>query len=225
MSTRLKRSVILISALALVCAVGVTVAAMAIASHSTKHHRLRYHAASARLGRAFSVLDASSVKARSAAVTAYRLPEAVANVMPQTVAGTEPAAAVYAGGSYPTWVVPGASKICLVAGSTGPTSNPGSTCAELGWAEQHGLAIVTENSNGTPVVFGLAPNGNTSVDVTETDGSTRTVPVVHNVYEIVGGSPKTVKLKALSGIVWERTVGPMAPPPAESKPSQTPSSH
>jgi hypothetical protein len=216
--------VIVVSALVAVCAVGAVATAMATASHSTKHHSLRYHAASARLTRAFSVLDARSIEARSAAVTAEPLPDAVANVMPQRVAGIEPAAAAYAGGTYPAWVVPGTSKVCLVAGSTGPTSVPGSTCAELAWAEQHGLAIVTEDSMGTPVVFGLAPNGNTSVEVTETDGSTRSVPVANNVYEIVGGSPKTVRLKGLSGAVWERAVGPVSPPPAESKPAQTPRS-
>lgn len=224
MSARLKRPVIVASAVALVCAIGVVAAAMAIASHSSKHYRPHYHPASARLRRAFSVLDVRSIKARSAAVAAEPLPEAVANVMPQSVAGVDPAAAVYAGGTYPAWVVPGASKVCLVAGSTGPTSVPGSTCAQLAWAEQHGLAIATESSTGTPVVFGLAPNGNTSVEVTETGGSTRSVPVANNVYEIVGGSPKAVKLKGLSGARWERTVGPLAPAPAESKPSQTSSS-
>jgi hypothetical protein len=222
MSTQLKRPIIIFSALALMCAVGAVAAAMAIASHpTTTHHRAQYHAASARLRRAFSVLDARSVAARSAAATAEPLPGAVATVMPQKVSGTEPAAAVFAGSTYPAWVVPGASKVCLVAGSTGPTSVPGSTCAELAWAEQHGIAIVTEDANGTPVIFGLAPNGNTSVEVTETDGSTKSVSVTNNVYEIVGGSPKTVRLKGLSGASWDRTVGPLPAPPAESKPSQS----
>lgn len=223
MSTRLRRPALNVSALVLVCAIGVVAASLASASRPTMHHRLNYHAASARLQRAFSVLDRRSVAARSAASTTAPLPEAVANVMPKRVPGAEPAGAAYAGGTYPAWVVPaGSSKVCLVAGSTGPTSVPSSTCAELAWAEQHGLAIVTENSTGTSVVFGLVPNRNTSVAVTETDGSTRNVEVANNVYEIVGGSPKSVKANGLDGASWERTVGPMSPAPTESKP-HTPS--
>jgi hypothetical protein len=203
-----------------VCAIGVVAAAVASTSHSTNHRWSYRPAASAKLRRAFSVLDVHNGEARRSSVTAEPLPEAVASVMPQTVSGIETAAAAYAGGTYPAWVVPGASKVCLVVGSTGPDSVPGSTCAELAWAEQHGLAITTETSTGTLVVFGLVPNGNASVEVINTDGSTRSVPVANNVFEIVGGSPKAVKFKGLSGAAWERTVGPVSAPPPESKPSQ-----
>lgn len=58
----------------------------------------------------------------------------------------------------------------------------------------HGVAV----SDGS-MVFGLVPDGNSSVKVTNSDGTTESVPVLNNVYEITSGDPSTVTLKDASG--------------------------
>lgn len=221
MSIRLNRPVVIsASALAIICAVGAVATAMAMSSHHVTKLHARHSAVSFRLRRVFSVFVTHNPTAHSTALgtSEQPLPSAVANILPQEVSGVNPSEAVFAGGTYPTWVVPGSSKVCLVAGATGPHSVPSSMCSPISWAEQHGLAIVTEREGRLPVILGLAPDGNSSVQVAEADGATQSVPVVNNVYEIIGGSPKSVTIRGTSGALWHRVVGMPTVPASSSGP-------
>jgi hypothetical protein len=219
---RPKRPAVIVASLAIIGVIGGIATATATSSRPAAVSHIHRTAVPVRLRRAFSVLVSHRSVAHNATLgsTEHPLPAAVANVLPREVSGVNASEAVFAGGTYPTWVVPGANEICLVAGTTGTHGVPSSICGAISWAEQHGLAIVTEHDKQLPVVLGLAPNGNSSVQVTEADGATQSVAVINNVYEIVGGNPKSVTLKGLSGALWHRAVGMPSSPPEGSPPSR-----
>lgn len=137
------------------------------------------------------------------------LPTAVAQGISNT--GFDPSSAIFAGGAYSTWVIPGSSKVCLVHAAMGPGDVPGGVCGSTA-AATDGLAVATENSAGAPVVLGLVPFGNTSVEVTDADGSSSTVSVTKGVYEITSGSPSTVTLKNASGETTTRQLPALSAP-------------
>jgi len=110
-----------------------------------------------------------------------------------------------------TWVLPGASGVCsIVIGIVGPPPIGSGSCAPTSLAlagdyfdDWHGR---WDSAHPRPVTFiheftliGLAPDGNTTVTVTEADGSTRQVPVADNIYEVVGGDPTSITLRDASG--------------------------
>ena len=97
-----------------------------------------------------------------------------------------------------------------------PGDVPGGVCGPTSLAQEHGLAITTENAAGEPVIFGLAPAGNTSVGMTEVDGATESVPVTSEVYEVTGGSPNEVTLTAASGETVTRHVAILSLPAASA---------
>jgi hypothetical protein len=148
------------------------------------------------------------------------LPQGVIEGMEQAQPQMEPSSAAFAGGTYPTWVVPGADHVCLVLGTTGANSVPSSSCGSTASAEQHGLAISTENEAGTPVIVGLVPNGNPVVKVTNTNGTSKGVPVVDNVYEVTGGAPRTVTFRDGAGSETTRPVAVIPAPPPPSAPAE-----
>lgn len=132
----------------------------------------------------------------SAGPGTHPLPAAVVQGLSST--GPDPSSAVFAGGTYATWVVHGLSQVCLIHVGIGPGDVPGGVCGST-TAAAYGLAVTTENTAGAPVVLGLVPAGNAAVVVTDANGSTNTVAVANGVYEIIGGSPSTVTLKDRSG--------------------------
>jgi hypothetical protein len=219
MSTRSKSSAIgLLALAAIVVAVAVTTAGASSKNHAVKLHPRRSPVVSARLRQMFEVLDGTR-RARSASVGAsYEpLPAAVAQGMSSQ--GMDPNAAVFVGGTFPAWVVPGASEVCLVVGTTGPNSVPSADCATIA-ASESGLALVTRSA-GQPVVLGLVPNGNTSVQVTNTNGTKESIPVTNNVYEITKGKPSSVTLRGASGAsTTEPTAISPAPPATAPAPRQ-----
>jgi hypothetical protein len=144
------------------------------------------------------------------------LPAAAALGLSQ-IAGVDTSAAVFAGGTYPAWVVPGLTETCVIVGAVRPGDVPGGVCGSTA-AAIHGLALATENAAGTSVVLGLVPNGNASVKVTNADGTTENVPVTNNVYEVTGGTPSTVSLKEASGKRVTRHL-PVLSRPAPSAPA------
>jgi hypothetical protein len=224
MTSRVKSIAVVLPALAVVVAATVAMTASgAPPNHAVKLHSSPSPAASVRLREVFNVLRVGSQGAHSAYASAEQpLPAAVVEGM-RAQAGVDPSEAVYTGGIYPTWVVPGGTTICVVVGTTGPTSVPSSACGSISVAEQRGLAISTENSNGAPIVIGLAPNGNTSVEATNTDGTTETIPVANNVYEITTGRPDAVTLNDASGTPTTRYVAlPVPPPPSAPAGSAAP---
>jgi hypothetical protein len=159
--------------------------------------------------------DAMTSPMTSVGTNAQSLPAAAVrslSVMP----GLDPSAAVFIGGTYPVWVVPGSTAVCLIDAAMGTPSVLGGVCGTTSAAEERGLAVTTENASGTPIVLGLAPRGNTSVKVTNSNGTTENVPVTSGVYEITGGSPSTASLKEASGKETTRHLPELSRPPASA---------
>jgi len=156
----------------------------------------------------------------SASASYQPLPQGVVEGMDRAQPEMEPSSAAFAGGTYPTWVVPGANHICLVLGTTGANSVPSSSCGSTSSAAHQGLVISTENEAGTPVIVGLVPNGNSVVRVTDTGGTSKSVPVVDNVYEVTGGAPRTVTFRDGSGSETTRPVALVSAPPPPSAPAE-----
>lgn len=197
MARQPKRRVVAISAAIVIMAA----AAVATATASSKKHAAKLHATpnqtvSVRLIHMLKVLreDRARAHVASADTSSQELPQAVVKGLSGSRPGVDTSAAVFAGGTYPVWVVPGSTEVCLINGSTGPGDVPGGLCSPTSEVS-HGLAV----SDGS-IVFGLVPDGNTSVKVTNSDGTTESVPVVNNVYEITSGDPSTVTLKEASGV-------------------------
>jgi hypothetical protein len=125
MSQHTKKPVVVLAVLAILgTAIAVTTATATSKNHAVKLHTSTPHAISVRLGRVFHVLsDAHSATVDGAA---QPLPAGVVDAMSTSQPSLAPAAAVFAGGTFPTWVVPGSGEVCLVVGSTGPNSVPSS---------------------------------------------------------------------------------------------------
>jgi hypothetical protein len=219
MSKRSQSAAIIISMMGAV----VAVVAVTVAMASESNYAVPRVTVSARLGRTFGVLRRHDLTAHSASANASAQPLPVATEQGiNHFQGMDPSAAVFAGGTYPTWVVPGSSDVCLVLGATAPDRYPGGVCGSISGAERRGLAVTTENAAGAPIVVGLAPNGNSAVEVTNTNGTTESVPVTNNVYEITSGNPTTVSLKDASGTPTTRHVAVLSSPSPASAASVTP---
>jgi len=205
-----------IAAAVLVAIVAMAAIATAMASSSpraARRHTTHRHAVSGRLGHIFRALDARHVRAHrvSAATASVPLPAAVFDAMSRWNPGLNPSAAVFTGGTYPTWIVPGSTEVCLVVGPMRAHDVPGAVCGSVSGSE-HGFAMTTENAVGAPVVIGLAPDGNASVEVTNANGTSESVPVVNNVYEVISGTPSTATLKEASGRTFTRRLAVLRRP-------------
>jgi hypothetical protein len=105
--------------------------------------------------------------------------------------------------SADTWIQAGTSGLCTdVIGVVGPPPIGSGSCAPSS------LALAGDYFDSWPSTWphthvfklvGLAPDGNTAVTVTDTDGSNRQVPVTNNVYVVTGGHPSSVTLRDASG--------------------------
>ena len=157
-------------------------------------------------------------RARPAAASSHPVPVAVLEGTTQQV-GISPSAAVFAGGVYPTWIIPGSTEVCLMHGALGRLGTAGGICGLISAFEQRGLAEVAEVSSGVKVVLGLVPSGNVSVEVTNSDGSTESVPVADNVYEITSGEPVSVTLKNAGGATTTRRLPVITSSPPPSAPA------
>jgi len=110
-------------------------------------------------------------------------------------------------GKADVWMVPGGTGACLVD-QEGP-QGAGSTCNDASAVESGDLwtlDTIPYGTNGTlaQVLLGTAPDGNGSVSVAWTGGSSTVVPVVNNVYSVPIGSHKgwtSVTMKNSSGDV------------------------
>jgi hypothetical protein len=216
MVTRLKLAVIII----VIVAVGATVGAVTVGAMRASHRTSARTGSqiSPRLRHLFNVLSHvghSGSRTAAAAASSVPLPESVMLRMDARF-GHEPAS-IYTGGTYATWAVSNEGTVCLVVGAIGTRGVPSGTCSTTQEAES-GLMLVTETDVETPVVVGLAPNGNTSVDVTNADGATEKVPVINNVYEITTGKPTNISLAAASGSRVVRSI-PSLPSPPPSAPT------
>lgn len=91
------------------------------------------------------------------------------------------------------WATVDRDTICAVSqAAKASTFGPGRTCDEASTLEQDGQLLIGGSASGgesqTPGVvtylYGLAPDGVSSIDVTFTDGSSQTVPVVDNGFQL-----------------------------------------
>lgn len=221
MSKRSKRAAALIVPVLAVVAVVVGLVVQSSTASSKKGRASNAAAASnAQMHKAFAVLH--SADARMAAVTSQPLPASVLKGLSDSTApyapSLDPSEASYAGGTYPTWVVPGTGEVCLVVGAIGPKGVPSSSCGTSAEANAGEVILLTETATGAPLVFGLAPDTNSTVTVTEANGTTRSVPVTNNVYEITSGTPSSVSLKTTSGATTTESAA-LPPRPANTAPA------
>ncbi len=221
MSKRSKRAATAVLVLAVAGAIIGILTSSASSKDQTARTRTPAHQpVSARLGNVLGVLGHRGARAYGASLAAgvQPLPNAVFQGVSHE-ATLNPAAAVYAGGAYPTWIIPGSTEVCLMANATKPGDSAGGICGTIAALEQRGLAETTEGPTGAPLVLGLVPNGNATIEVTNADGTKNTVPVKNNVYEITTGDPVSATLKNASGATITRqlpviTAAPSSPPPA-----------
>lgn len=107
-----------------------------------------------------------------------------------------------------TWVIPGATQVCIFDNTgagvcNSPTSGPGSPAAG-GFLMRSGPSRLGRYS-----ILGLVPDGNHTVTISLGNGSRRTVPVVDNVYSVSGlpAAPTAVELKNAAGADKIVTIG------------------
>lgn len=124
-------------------------------------------------------------------------------------------AAVDAG---PASIMRGATYTCLTDAEEGVGGARVGVCGSRSDVERRGLAFATENASGVPVVIGLTPGGNSSVKVTSAGGTTENVSVTNDVYEIEGGNPSAVTLKAAAGNETTRQLPTLLQPPVLTEP-------
>jgi hypothetical protein len=108
-----------------------------------------------------------------------------------------------------TWVIPGATQVCIFddTGSgvcNSPTDGPGAPTTGGFYMRSSPGSL-----GGGYGILGLVPDGNNTVTLTLSDGSSRTVPVVNNVYSVSGlpAAPTAVELKDATGAVKTVTIG------------------
>jgi hypothetical protein len=179
-------SIILVVSAAVLGAIAVSQAAS-----TSRHLARRAH---------FSVLRSANAAASTAAAA---LPASTAKYVtePGTLAAEyeiEPAGAAYVEINATThaWVIPGRKGMCLVVpvwkGLSIDTS-----CGSTANAAGGSLVMILQPSSG-PVVYGLVPDG-ASVTVTNNDGTSKNVPVAHNVFLYAGLSARAVTVHPQGG--------------------------
>jgi len=115
--------------------------------------------------------------------------------------GIDPSLARYVAAAK-TWILPGSSGACIQTyRSQGPRTpiGTGGGCTATPAVLAGELVIRSTTSAGVITLVGLAPDGNTTVTITDTDGTARQIPVTDNVYVATGGHPSTITLNDASG--------------------------
>lgn len=178
-----------------VAAIAATLIASTASAHKARH---RPRAAAATSG-SMAILNAFSVLRKPAASGGAPLPpsaESAASDESSQAAKIEPelTAEVKVQAQYPVWIASENGQLCLIqSGVVGP-GVADSACGSYEEALAGKLIKFSTTPSGTPVIVGLAPNGNTSVQATEASGSSHALSVKENVYEIVGSAPHTITL-------------------------------
>jgi hypothetical protein len=110
------------------------------------------------------------------------------------------------------WATVDRDTICAVSETTHTsTFGPGRICDEASTLEQDGQLLIGGGATGsesqTPGVvtflYGLAPDGISSIDVAFTDGSSQTVPVLENGFQLALEG----KGKVLAHVTWRDASG------------------
>lgn len=118
-----------------------------------------------------------------------------------------------AGGDTGVWVVPGSNGACVVTETT-DTSGPlagksvdSGSCETTAAIMNEGLIAFVGEYGGAHRIFGLVPDGNTTVTLNFADGTAEEVPVTNNVVDAaIPSVPSSFGLKDASGAA--RTVQP-----------------
>lgn len=111
-------------------------------------------------------------------------------------------------GSGPVWIVPGRRGACVMSGQAAATiaPRPGQNITGCGMTDgvlQNGEVVRGGQSDGPTILFGLVPDGNTSVTLTFATGTRRRVAVVDNIVRAaVPAGAVTVAFRDAAGAPW-----------------------
>lgn len=180
---------------------GILLATNSLASPAaSSHHATAYrghHHVSSRLTMHFKLFRVNAAHAADAIGT----PARPADLGDVPGFGTDPSQAHYVQvqSGFGVWVVPGSAGVCMFV----PVSLPRGTiyrgrCNTVAAADSGGFRGIV-GQPGSRIAFGLVPDGNSSVTVTHTDGSTTTTPVDGNVYATSADNLESITVHDASG--------------------------
>jgi hypothetical protein len=113
--------------------------------------------------------------------------------------GIQPNLARYVPAAH-TWILPGSSGLCLITiGVAGPKIGSGYCNTTLLALSGDFFISAKQWPTKQAVVIGLAPDGNHTIQITDTNGHKHQVRVNENVYVYRGGHPNTITLHDASG--------------------------
>jgi hypothetical protein len=113
--------------------------------------------------------------------------------------GIDPDLARYAPAAN-TWVLPGSTGVCLITyGIVGPGVGSGTCASDSTALAGDFVSFQHKYPDSDIALVGLAPDGNTTVTVTDANGTTRQIPVTDNIYVVTGGNPASITLLTASG--------------------------
>ncbi len=201
---RTRTTTVLIAAACFTTAAGATVAVASSESNSQRslgpaayaHHRvspalLRHFALLRRTG----IHQGRSVQGRATSVAPASMPPAVQNMLDNMTSNNQElllnvaeTQQVSVGPSATAWVVPGSAGACIMTTTTvaPQLASHGAhalvaTCNSTSRILAHGLLAQVDQPDGTTKLYGLVPDGNATVTVTDPAGATATAPTVSNV--------------------------------------------
>lgn len=151
----------------------------------------RPHRLGRSLMRGFAVIRrASRTGARAATDSAGAFPGEMPDRVSQWGLAVGDATAITNSLGFDLWVVPGSTGTCFVYTMRSEPQVVGAgNCAPNAMVLTGGLVSGLYSPDGSEeTLIGLVPDGNSSVMVTRTDGSTESVPVSQNVYIVQGAS-------------------------------------
>jgi hypothetical protein len=117
-------------------------------------------------------------------------------------------------GSGPVWVVPGRDGACVISGQATATNAPQAGqnytgCDTTDGILQNGLMYRGNRVDGpsvSSILFGLVPDGNTTVTLTLATGARQHVSVIDNVVRAtLPTGPVTVAFRNAAGASWSHT--------------------
>jgi len=184
--------------------IAVAISSVALASSTASAHKGRHRQRATAADTSAAILDAFAVLRKAASAGGAPLPpsvEAAASNESSKASKIAPELTVEAKvqEQYPVWVATQEGHLCLIKNGVVAPGMASSSCGTYEEALEGKLISHSTTESGTPVIVGLAPNDNTSVIATEANGSSHTLSVNENVYEIVGKSPQTITLSNASG--------------------------
>lgn len=98
------------------------------------------------------------------------------------------------------WIIPGSTKVCIFSAASGGWAVCDSASTGVRPVTAGGLFMTTGPYPEQNRIVGLAPDGNTSVTVSFSNGSSQTVPVLDNVYVASGIGPLAISMKEANGL-------------------------